>query len=66
MTGDYTLLRKLTRDPDPDLTQFREALDRVAASPHRLRYAEGAVYSAACTRYSTLTGTSYGPRQIEY
>lgn len=61
--GDYALLRRLTRASDPDLTLFKEVLDRVGGNPHRFRFAEGAVYIAACTRYSELTGIPYGIQQ---
>lgn len=62
-TGDYALLRRYTNDPNPDLDQFKTTLDRVGANPHRYRFVEGAVYIAACTRYTELTGTPYGIQQ---
>jgi hypothetical protein len=64
--GDYATLRQLTAAKQPDLVKFREVLDRVAASPARKRYAEGLVWTAACTRYSALTGEQYGPQQGTY
>lgn len=59
-SGDFAVLRNLTEDPSPDLERFRQVLDRVRAQPTRFRYAEGAVFTAACARYSALTGESYG------
>lgn len=66
MTGDYATLRQLTKQSDPDLDEFRAVLDRVSANPHRFRFAEGAAYIAACTRYSQLTGQPYGIQQGTY
>lgn len=64
--GDYAVLRRLTAAQQPDLVKFREVLDRVAASTARKRYAEGLAWTAACTRYSQLTGEPYGPQQGTY
>lgn len=64
--GDYATLRRLTAAETPDLDAFRQALDRVGAQPGRFRLAEGDVYTAACTRYSELTGTQYGIQRGTY
>lgn len=56
-------VRRLTKAADPDLAVFRATLDRVGANPHRFRFAEGAVYISACTRYTELTGEPYGIQQ---
>lgn len=64
--GDYARLRRLTAADAPDLEEFRTVLDRVAALPARKRYAEAMVWTQACTRYSTLSGTRYGPQQGTY
>lgn len=65
-TGDYAILRRLTSAANPDIDELRAAIERVAASPHRLRAAEGRVYVAACTRYHRLTGEKIGPEAITY
>lgn len=59
-TPDYAALKRLTTAPAPDLAAFRALLDRVG-SGGRMRYAEGLIYTAACARYSELTGEQYGP-----
>lgn len=66
MSGDYAVLRRLTHNEDPDLELFRETLDRVGSNPNRFRFTEGAVYIAACTRYTALTGEPYGIQQGRY
>lgn len=65
-TGDFATLRRLTAAPDPDLAQFKEVLDRVAAQASRFRWQEGYVYNDACRRYSELTGKPYGSPTQEY
>jgi hypothetical protein len=45
---------------------MRTILDRVGASPARLRFKEGAIYIEACNRYRALTGEDYGPRLGTY
>lgn len=65
-TGDYATLRRLTKAANPDLATFRAVLDRVSANPNRFRFAEGAAYIAACTRYTELTGEPYGIQQGTY
>jgi hypothetical protein len=60
----YRTLRRLTALAAPtadDVAALRAAIDQVAASPARLRPAEGRIWSAACTRYRTLTGERIGP-----
>ncbi|MHB9861961.1 hypothetical protein [Streptomyces sp. YIM S03343] len=63
---DYAALRRLTRARNPDLDTFRTILDRVGASPARMRFKEGAIYVEACQRYRALTGEDYGPRLGTY
>lgn len=63
---DFAALRRLTQAPSPDLEVMRTVLDRVGASSARMRFAEGAVYVAACRRYSELTSSQYGPAQGTY
>lgn len=60
----YRTLRRLTDLDTPtadDITALRAAIDQVAASPNRLRPAEGRIWSAACARYRALTGERVGP-----
>ena len=59
---DYTALRRMTRAENPDVARMRAILDRVGASPARMRFKEGAIYIEACKRYRELTGEDYGPR----
>jgi len=65
-TGDFALIRRLTAEAEPDLDQFRAALDRVGAQRSRFRFAEGDIYTAGCTKYSELTGRPYGIQQGTY
>lgn len=65
-TGDFAILRKLTAEADPDIEVFRAAIGRVAASGTRFRFAEGAAYNAACTRFRELTGEKIGPETGTY
>jgi hypothetical protein len=65
-TGDYAIVRRALADPEPDPAALRDALERIAASPHRLRPAEGRVYLDGCARYRDVTGEDYGPRRGEY
>lgn len=58
---DYAALRRLTQSANPDPEMFRVILDRVGASPGRMRFKEGAIYIEACKRYRELTGEEYGP-----
>jgi hypothetical protein len=58
---DYAALRRLTRAANPDVETMRTILDRVGASPARMRFKEGAIYIEACQRYRALTGQDYGP-----
>jgi len=57
---DYAALKRLTAADGPDLETFRAVLDRVG-NGGRMRYAEGLIYTAACARYSALSGEQYGP-----
>jgi len=52
--------KRLTAADGPDLETFRAVLDRVG-NGGRMRYAEGLIYTAACARYSALSGEQYGP-----
>jgi hypothetical protein len=63
---DYAALRRLTRATTPDIETMRTILDRVGASPARMRFKEGAIYIEACNRYRELTGEDYGPRLGTY
>ncbi|MET7713675.1 hypothetical protein [Streptomyces sp. NPDC005407] len=63
---DYAALRRLTRAASPDTDLMRTILDRVGSNPARMRFQEGAIYIEACSRYSELTGTQYGPVQGTY
>lgn len=65
-TGDYAIVRRALAAPEPDAAALRAALDRIAASPHRLRPAEGRVYLDGCARYREITGEEYGPRRGTY
>lgn len=58
---DYTALVRLTKAGAPNLDTFRTVLDRVGASPARMRFKEGVIYIEACQRYRELTGENYGP-----
>lgn len=62
---DFVALRRLTTVDDPDLVTFRAVLDRVSTGA-RFRLAEGPIYTAACARYSELTGEAYGIKQGDY
>lgn len=56
-TGDYAVVRALSKVPHPTEEQvdaLRAALGRIGASPHRLRFAELAVYTAGCDRLREL------------
>ena len=61
--GDFAALRRMTKAENPNLDTFRAILDRVGAQKTRFRFAEGAAYISACTRYSQLTGEPYGVQQ---
>lgn len=65
-TGDFAVLRRLTAATAPDVQEFRAAIERVAATPTRFRFAEGAAYNAACTRFRQLTGERIGPETGTY
>lgn len=65
-TGPYAVVRRLVTAAKPDPAKLKAALDAIAASPNRLRYAEGEVYLAGCERYRALTGDDYGPRRGTY
>ncbi|MCX5066643.1 hypothetical protein OOJ91_12215 [Micromonospora lupini] len=65
-TGDFTTLRRLTAATAPDVAEFRATIERVAATPTRLRFAEGAAYNAACKRFRELTGEKIGPETGTY
>ncbi|KAB7850134.1 hypothetical protein [Streptomyces mobaraensis] len=58
---DFAALRRFTQAENPDLGNFRAILDRVGASPNRLRFKEGVIYIEACKRYRELAGEQYGP-----
>ncbi|GAA2732274.1 hypothetical protein [Streptomyces nogalater] len=59
---DYAALARMTKAAAPDVVRFRTILDRVGASPARMRFKEGVIYLEACARYRQLTGEDYGPR----
>jgi hypothetical protein len=63
---DYAALTRMTKAAAPDLDTFRTVLDRVGASPARMRFKEGVIYLEACARYRELTGEDYGPRLGAY
>lgn len=69
-TGDFARLRRLitnvTEGDDAMIADLRDTILRVAATPRRLRYAEGAVYNDACKRYRELTGEKIGPETGTY
>jgi hypothetical protein len=44
--------------------ELQAAITRVGGTRGRLRFAEGAVYNAACARYRQLTGQSIGPETL--
>jgi hypothetical protein len=60
-TPEYTALKRFTAMPEPDLTVFRAALERVGGQRTRMRFAEGVIYAEACARYRELSGEDYGP-----
>jgi len=65
-SGDYATLRALTAAAAPDLERFRAVIERVGASPERMRAGEGRVYIEACSRYRQLTGELIGPEAGTY
>jgi len=63
---DYAALRRLTQAAAPDTDLMRSILERVGASPARMRFKEGAIYIEACKRYREITGEDFGPRLGTY
>jgi hypothetical protein len=65
-TGDYAVVRRILASSTPDTAKLRAALDRIAASPHRLRFDEAVVRLKGCELLRHLTGEDYGPKWGTY